>query len=112
LHQVVLVHDNDEPPDFAAKDPLRALQGCNNSLGAREAGGVNIGNNCPQSWDNHGATGMNFMYADAHADWVGKFGGTFEDRTKSPPQTIAGDENKSIDMVWSRGDTPWLYVKK
>lgn len=112
LHQVVLVHDNDEPPSFVKTSPVLALTGCHNSLGARESGGGNVGNNCPQTWDNHGETGMNFMYADGHVDWVGKFRGDFEDRSQTPYKKIIGDENKTIDLVWMRGDTPWLYMAR
>jgi prepilin-type N-terminal cleavage/methylation domain-containing protein/prepilin-type processing-associated H-X9-DG protein len=97
LAQLVLVHDNDDAGSgFGPK-------GC-------EVSRHGNGNNCPQPWDNHGAEGMNMMFADGHADYIKKIGGNWTEYNGTSP-TTKFSQNASIDKVLVRSQKPWEYFK-
>jgi prepilin-type N-terminal cleavage/methylation domain-containing protein len=95
-HQMLLVHDNDDR--FMGSD-----FGCENSRWGE--------NNCPQSWDNHGAGGMNMMFGDGHADWAKKLPGTYIDFT-DPGRPTKQSKNASIDRIFLKSQYPWEYVSR
>lgn len=94
-HEMMLVHDADN--DFR-----RSTAGCRGSLYG--------GNNCPQPWDNHGADGMNMMFADGHAEWVRKVPGVF--RNVREGGLMRKSENASIDRVQLKSQYPWEYKQQ
>ncbi len=104
LSDMLIVHDADNtPPAFVTNKGL----GCSGSL---DISG-DPGNNCPQPWDNHGAEGMNMLFADGHAQFTRKVAGLYRDYSKSPP-TSKQDENASIDRIWQKASSPWVFVKR
>jgi prepilin-type N-terminal cleavage/methylation domain-containing protein/prepilin-type processing-associated H-X9-DG protein len=91
----LLVHDSDEAQPQGNKGCVSSNDGS--------------GNNCPQPWDNHGAEGMNMMFADGHAQFTRKMGGTYRDWSTRPPGTRF-NENASIDFIWQKANHPYLFT--
>jgi prepilin-type N-terminal cleavage/methylation domain-containing protein/prepilin-type processing-associated H-X9-DG protein len=108
-HDMMLVHDEDEEVDGLGKDPAF---GCRPIILSTSYAS---GNNCPQSWDNHGETGMNMMFGDGHVQWTKKMRGTVSDMrdataTQIPPpkQSV----NAQIEKVWLKSQYPWRYRQR
>jgi prepilin-type processing-associated H-X9-DG protein len=81
----VLVHDNDDDPHQNDPDAAYWARGCSGN-----------GNNCPQPWDNHGADGMNMMFADGHAEFVRRVNNN-------------SGLNIVISRILARSQKPWEY---
>lgn len=98
-YQAMLVIDADNP---WKKDG----RGCRGSLN-----GESGGNNCPQPWDNHGKAGLNVMYADSHASFEKKIAGIrkYDGNGLMSKSSWVQDENLSIDMIWVRSETPYVF---
>lgn len=105
-HDMMLVHDADEEQDNRGIDP---------AFGCRPivfSSSYASGNNCPQSWDNHGETGMNMMFGDGHVQFTKKLKGMVADMrrattssTPAPQQSV----NAQIEKIWLKSQFPWRY---
>ena len=108
-HELMLVHDADEELSGYSKDP---------AFGCRPivfSSNYASGNNCPQSWDNHGETGMNMMFADGHVQWTKKLRGMVTDMRKATDTSIPPpleSVNAEIEKVWLKSQYPWRYRRK
>lgn len=89
----------------------------NPNLGCTAVDGsmAGAGNDCPQPWDNHGAAGMNMMYADGHGEFAQKTSGNAIDYGRVTAKTTDAQLaalthaslNAGLQKIWAKGGSPW-----
>lgn len=108
-HEMMLVHDEDEERSVGGADPALACRPI--VLSSSYASG----NNCPQRWDNHGATGMNMMFGDGHVQWALKGKGLVTDMRRATTSSVPPAQqsvNAIIEKIWLKSQYPWRYRLK